>query len=293
MATAYHPLSDAVARLWPPRVHLAGCTRGVMARDTRAVTLQAEQRFSHYPATPMCTINWWFSGEVEMLALGAPAALDSPRSPAPSRIAFGGPFTVPSISWSPGPVHGMMLLLLPDAVHHLMGVDPNDWMNRLVDIGDVLPPDWLEMCALVAVEPDDDRRVDLIEDFLAPRWQAVQPQRALGLHRYAEWSEGLALRAALSQTGRSLRQVERRIRRWAGQPLRELKGFGRAERAFFEMMASEDARRPAWSALALDAGYSDQSHLCRVSRRITGCSPQELWDRIEHDEGFWPYRIWQ
>lgn len=265
----------------------------MMMRDTRAVALRPEQRFNHYPATPLCTISWWFSGSVEMLAPGAPASLDSPRSPVASAIAFGGPFTRPSISWNPGPGYGMMLLLLPDAVHHLTGIDPRDWMNRMVDVEEVLPEDWQRMCMSVAAEPDDDRRVSLVEDFLDPRWQAVRPRQMPGMRRYADWTSGLALHAATSRTGRSLRQVERRIRRWAGQPLRELKGFGRAERAFFEAMEAEDAERPPWSGLATGTGYSDQSHLCRESRRITGCTPTELWDRIAHDEGFWPYRIWQ
>lgn len=293
MAVERPPLSDAISRLWLPSLALTGCMRGVMARDARAVVLGPEQRFNHYPATPMCTLNWWFGGPVDMLAPGSPASLDSPRSPVPSAVAFGGPFTRPSITWSSGAAHGMMLLLLPDAVHHLTGIEPGNWIDRMVDVGDVLPADWVAMCASVAAAPDDDRRVRLIEDFLDPRWQATRPKRVLALHRYTDWADGLALHAATSRTGRSLRQVERRIRLWAGQPLRELRGFGRAERAFFEAMESEDGQRPPWSGLATDAGYSDQSHLCRVSRRITGCTPAELLDRIAHDEGFWAYRIWQ
>ncbi|MGP1629861.1 MAG: AraC family transcriptional regulator, partial [Giesbergeria sp.] len=119
----------------------------------------------------------------------------------------------------------MMLLLLPDAVHHLTGIDPKDWMNRMVDVGNVLPEDWLKMCRSVAADQDDGQRVSRIEDFLRPRWQVARPKRPLGLHRYADWATGVALHAATSRTGRSLRQVERRILRWAGQPLRELKGF--------------------------------------------------------------------
>lgn len=166
-------------------------------------------------------------------------------------------------------------------------------MNRMVDVASVLPEDWLAMCRSVAVDQTDAQRVSAIEDFLQPRWQLARPKHALGLHRYTDWATGVALHAATSRTGRSLRQVERRILRWAGQPLRELKGLGRAERAFFKAMEAEDPERHQWSALAVEAGYSDQSHLCRESRRITGCTPKELWGRIEHDEGFWPYRIWQ
>ncbi len=106
-------------------------------------------------------------------------------------------------------------------------------------------------------------------------------------------AQGLALHAATSRTGRSLRQIERCIRQWAGQPLRELRGLGRAERAFFEAMALQDAQRPDWSDLAVGEGYSDQSHLCRDSRRITGFTLEQLRKRIATDEGSWPYRIWQ
>ncbi|WP_240933235.1 helix-turn-helix domain-containing protein [Diaphorobacter sp. HDW4B] len=228
-----------------------------------------------------------------MLAYGAPAMLHSPKAAIPASIVFSGPFTRPTITWSPGPAHGMMLLLLPDAVHSLTGIEPGQWMNQMVAACEVLPTNWLEMCQRVADAASDEERLELIEKFLETEWFAVRSKQVLGLHRYADWSQGLALRAATSKAGRSLRQVERRIRRWAGQPLRELRGFGRAERAFFQAMEAEDEGRPHWSGVAADTGYSDQSHLCRESRRITGCSPAELWHRIAHDEGFWPYRIWQ
>lgn len=293
MRAAQPTISNAIARLWLPKISLAGCVRGAMVRDTTQVSLPPAQRFSHYPATPMCTISWLFCGEAEMLAPGASESTNSERTPYPSSVMFGGPFTRPSTTWSPGPVHGMMLLLLPDAVHHMTGIEPGQWKNKMVSAVDVLPDAWLDMCASVMTAKDDEQRVHLIEHFLDPRWQELRPKQTLGLHRYADWADGLALRAATSKTGRSLRQVERRVRRWAGQPMRELKGFSRAEHAFFDAMEAADDGDPKWPELAADAGYSDQSHLCRESRRITGCSPAELWDRIANDEGFWPYRIWQ
>ena len=103
----------------------------------------------------------------------------------------------------------------------------------------------------------------------------------------------LAQRAALSAPGRSLRQLERRIKRWAGLPLRDLRGFGKAEQAFFDTIAAEAAQGSVnWADVAAGAGFSDQSHLCRVTRRITGYAPQALYDGIYGDEAFWVYRIW-
>jgi AraC-like DNA-binding protein len=94
--------------------------------------------------------------------------------------------------------------------------------------------------------------------------------------------------------GRSLRQVERRIKQWARLPLRGLRGFGRAEQAFFRGMSdASGTRKPHWAALAESSGFADQSHLCRVTRRITGFTPDALYRRIAEDEGFWSYRLWQ
>jgi AraC-like DNA-binding protein len=267
-----------------------------MGRNTGDVALSEAQRFNHFPATPLCTLSWWFTGCSEQLlpaAPGAPITPDSPRATMPGRFVFGGPHSRPTASWNPGPVHGMMLLLLPDALHRLAGVDATRWLNRLADAAEVLPPPWLAMCEAVQAAPDDDTRVRHIEQFLDPLWQAARPRQALQTQRYQDWAEGLALRAATSAPGRSLRQVERRIKQWAGQPLRELRGLGRAERAFFEALAAADQGRLNWAEVAAEGGYADQSHLCRESRRVTGFSPEELRRRIAEDESFWSYRLWQ
>jgi AraC-like DNA-binding protein len=187
----------------------------------------------------------------------------------------------------------MMLLLLPDGMQLMTGIEARQCLNRMVDVADVLPAPWLAMCAAVGSDQADDSQLALIESFLDPLGHAARPNRLLDAHRYRDWAQALALRAATSRSGRSLRQIERRIREWAGQPLRELRGFGRAEHAFFKAMAIDPAQPPVWPEFAADEGYSDQSHLCRDSRRITGFSPAQLRRRTAGDEGFWAYRIWQ
>ena len=75
--------------------------------------------------------------------------------------------------------------------------------------------------------------------------------------------------------------------------VRELRGFGKAEQAFFDTIAAEAAQGSVkWAEAAAGAGFSDQSHLCRVTRRITGYAPQALYDGIYGGEAFWVYRIW-
>jgi AraC-like DNA-binding protein len=287
MSDAAAPLSRAVDRLWLPRLSLTACVRGVMSRDTRGVELNDTQRLNRFPASPLCSLSWWFHGESRLLPFGEPPG---PGERMPGRFVFGGPHRVPTQSWCPGPAHAMMLVLLPDALHHLVGLDAERWVNRIVDAAEVLPPDWLVMCEEVQAAPDDAQRVRLIEDFLDPRWQAARPVQAMAAHRYADWAQGLALRAATSAPGRSLRQVERRIKQWAGQPMRELRGIARAEKAFFEALAA--APEADWAGIAAEGGYADQSHLCRETRRLTGFSPAELRRLIAEDESFWAYRLW-
>lgn len=264
-----------------------------MLRNTVGLELSPSQRLTYYPATPMCSLLWLFEGEGMQLPFSiAPQSLADAR-PSQSSILFAGPHNHPSLTYFKGPMHGMLVMLAPDAVQAMTGVQPHQYVNRSVPAQDVLQPDWLAMCEAVLHAPDNDARVQCVEDFLDPLWQAARPSVAMGASRYDDWMQGLALRAATSGLGRSMRQVERRIKQWAGQPLRELRGVSRAERAFFDALASVDGKEASLSNVALDNGYADQSHLTRETRRISGFPPDELRRRIETDEAFWSYRLWR
>jgi AraC-like DNA-binding protein len=286
-------LGDTEAsRLWLPRASLAHCVRAVISRKTTHLRLSEPQRYNHFPVSPSCGLWWMFEGGGEMLATGAPAHPDSPRVRLPLPLIFNGPNLHPIISWNPGPVHGLMLVIQPDALALLTGIDPGVYIDRVVAAQDVLPPDWLTLSQTIFDAPNDAQRVTLIEDFLDPRWQAVRPRGLLHSHVLADWQQGLTLRAATSGLGRSLRQMERRIKQWTGQPLRELRGMSRAERMFFDTILALDQGDVNWTELASDAGYTDQSHFCRQTRRFTGFSPEELRRHIAEEESFWAYRLW-
>ncbi|WP_298232916.1 helix-turn-helix domain-containing protein [uncultured Azohydromonas sp.] len=284
---------DTISRLWLPRPTLASCVRAALARDTRAAVLDDAQCMDHLPSTPLCTLFWQFEGTAELLPPGAPESLSVPRERLEPRAMLLGPSTRPSMGWHAGPCHGLMVLFTSDALHRLTGLEVAAWVNRRADVREALPADWIAMCEAVLAETDDDARVARVQDFLEPRWQAVRPALPLRAHRYLDWAHSLAAHAALSGAGRSLRQVERRVKRWAGLPMRSLLGMGRAELAFFKGMAEAAERgAPNWAELADASGYADQSHLCREVRRVTGFSPEELYRRIQEDEGFWSYRLW-
>jgi len=286
-------LNRAPVRMWLPQPSLSHCVRAIVARSTVGIGRHWPEpwRYNHFPATPLCGIGWFVSGHVDLLDEGCAAEAGSPGRRLP-QVYFSGPITRPTVSRSSPEYQGLMLILLPDAVQALTGLSPADWVNRFEPVEAVCGADWQALGQAVLAAADDDARVALIEAFLLPRWQAARPPAAApGLFRLQDWARGLALRAASSGAGRSLRQAERRIKSWAGLPMRELRGLGRAEQAFFRTLAQGD-EPVRWTDVAADTGYADQSHLCRETRRVTGFAPAELRHRIAEDESFWIYRIW-
>ena len=295
LSTDFDPALLPSGTLWQPRASLVACLRGGIVRSTLGAVLTDAQRINYCPASPVCTLSWWFSGSSVLLAPARPdqhGTLDDTRLPMPGPWVLAGPQTRPGTSWCPGPVHALMVLFMPDALHHMTGLHPAALTDRYVDAASVLPTDWLTMCHQVQHAPDDMQRLTLLEDFLEPRWQACRPQQPPHAQRYSDWATHLAQRAAMSGPGRSLRQLERRVKRWSGLPLRELRGMGRAEQAFFDAMTQHAQGTLHWARLATDNGYSDQAHMCRVSRRITGFSPEALRQGIAQQESFWAYRLW-
>lgn len=277
----------APVQLWLPRLSLSQCVRAVVSRSTLGIggAWPASWHHNHFPASPLCTLAWFFRGHTELLHPGQPPERLPP-------ISLSGPFTAPTQSRNAPEGHAMMLMLLPDAVQALTGLDPAALVNRCVPAEAVLGAEWLAMAGAVRSDPDDATRVARIEAFLAPRWQALRPGAANpGPLHVQDWAQGLALRAGASGMGRSLRAAERRIKGWTGLPMRELRGLGRAEQAFFRTLADGDGP-VRWAEVAADAGYADQSHLCRETRRVTGFAPAQLRRHIEQDESFWIYRVW-
>ncbi|MBK7613459.1 MAG: AraC family transcriptional regulator [Vitreoscilla sp.] len=278
--------------VWP-RPALAQCVMAVMLRDTRGLHLSDAQRHNYFAASPCCTISWLFHGSGAMVEPGPGGELGGgAHRPLPVPLIFSGPSNRPQVSWNPGEAQVLMLALMPDAFTALTGLAPSAFMNRHLPAREVLGPAWQPLLDAVWHAPDDAERLAQIEIHLDPWWQAVRPAAPAHGLRMDDWLRSLTLRAANSGLGRSARQLERRIKQWTGQPLRELRGITRNERAYFDAIAADAEGALNWSGVASEAGFADQSHLCRQTRRLTGFSPEELRQRIKTDEGFWFYRAW-
>ena len=272
------------ARLIAPRMALASCVRAYLTRDTAThPLLLSQERFNHFPASPLCSITWFVEGESIMVDVAT-----GQLGQRVSRALFAGPQTRPTASYNPGPLRAFMVLFYPHAFHQLTGVDVSTCVDRLLPLDEMLGGDWVAMSDAVLAAQDDAARVRCIEQFLLPHWQQVDARgSAVG-----NWVRRLAVQAASAGWGRSARNLERRIRTWAGQPMRTLQRMHRAEQSFLESRADMIDATVSWAEVAQRGGYADQAHFCRETREITGLSPTGLARAGREQESYWVYRIW-
>jgi AraC-like DNA-binding protein len=275
------------AGLWAPHPDLDSCVRAYVTRSTLGAKLGEVDRLNYFPASPTCSITWFLQGDYAHVDQdGKLRTTDLPRP-----VMFTGPRTQPIVSTNPGEVDVFMVLLLPNALNALMGLDIAAQLDRHRAPEDVFDGDWMDMIHALFHAADQSERIQRIENFLRPRWQALCQARPKADSSIQHWAHTLQNRASTHAQGRSERQIDRRIKDWTGQPLRQLRGVGRVEGTLLHAREALLADQLKWADIAAAMGFSDQSHLSREFRRITGLNPRDLKTILAH-ESFWIYEIW-
>ncbi len=275
------------AHMHIPTPALGACVLAGVERDTRGCTLDAAERFNYYPATPIAVISWIFEGTLHFVEERGP----SPRptlGPALPRLIFSGPQRRPSASWSPGAVHALSVGIYPDALSRLIGRPMEPYLDQHLPLATVAPPALLSACQAV-LDAGGDAPFASLEAHFQPLWR--EPGRASPAPYLGDWVRSIATRAAHTTAGRSLRQLQRRVRDWTGQSYRDLQLFIRVEEAFIRRIEAHDSCAPDLAAISADAGFADQSHMGREIRRVTGMSPARFGEHLANDEAFWYYRL--
>lgn len=202
-----------------------------------------------------------------------------------------GPQTRPFSTSNPGAVRTFGVVLYPQALHALAGLDMSRVVDRAMPVQACLDDAWAAMCRTVRLGRDDDERIHRVEAFLLERCAEVGFARSAP-SAAVEWHHAFRGQAAREGLGMSLRSLERNVLAWAGQPLRRIARLARVEATLVDTRDSAGGHAPDWADVAARTGYSDQPHLCRHTRQATGLAPDELARRSETDESFWLYRIW-
>ena len=266
-----------------PRPDMAQCILGAFVRDTRGCGLPAEQRFNHFASVPLCGFSLMFEGSARIVSRGEPWA-----SEPMSRALFSGPQSQPTKSWNDGDIYGMIIVFYPDALTALLGVSMEAFSDKSVPLGHVPEGPVRDILASAIHADDASKAFDMIQNGLSPLWQDVRPEQSGFGRMIGDWSRSLMVNAALSGPGRSLQQVQRRVKAATGSPLKRLQTYTKAEEAF--VLALKDSSDDL-AGIAADAGYSDQSHMGRHVRAQTGFTPAELMRGFKSDEAFWSYRL--
>jgi len=278
--------ADDGCRLLLPRRSLADCIFAAIVRDTRGLALAPEERVNYFPAVPFCSIGLFFEGQSIMVT----AEGRTTSEPLPPEV-FAGPHGMPTISMNPGPVHAMSIGFYPEAVRRLTGLDIGRCRDRIVPADAVLPPPLFALCRAARDAGSAIEAFERLQDGLDPMWRSARPRRGATSLWLRDWSHHLLQKAATSGVGRSLRQIERRMKAWTGQSRRDLATLARLEVAFASVMRKMADDKEDWARLAAESGFSDQSHFVREVRRSTGFPPARLRERIRSEPPFWYYRL--
>lgn len=281
------------SRIVWPRAALAGCVFCMIVRDTRGVPLSDLERFNFFPASPLCCLSWLVDGGLHLI--GHPDHMQRPQTaPTMPRFAFSGAQLGPLVSWNPGEIYAITLAFYPDAFAALTGLDLSLYAGRALPADDVLPPALRAQCQAFSDTVQSDginRATATLERALEAQWAQARPEKSRPVHWLADWSRSLVARAALAAPGRSARQIARRVRSLTGVSARDLNTLAHTEQLYAKLHAALQAGTLDWAELAADTGFSDQAHMIRRLRQHTGFTPEQLRERAQNHEAFWPYRL--
>jgi len=269
-------MKKPVAKLLLPPPPLSGCLFAAIYRDTRGAALPDGDRVNHFPASPIVTITLIRSGQLLILPAGSnwENARDLEAMP---QVSVTPPTDTPISSWAPGDVEVMSIGIYPDAWVQLGG--DTDFQH--------LPPSIVDAMEAFDAHDDPETAWAGFGESLGKIWASNRPSLP-GVASLSDWVRGLMARTVTSGRGKSLRSLERRLRRFSGQTKRALDFYASFDN--LHRVAHQNPKTPL-AEIAAEAGYSDQSHMGRAVRRATGFSPAHLNRMIKADEAFWCYRV--
>lgn len=262
----------------PPSL-LSSCLFGAIYRDTRGAVMSDTDRVNHFPASPLVSVTLVACGELRLLDMHCPNPLKMCQSSPPlPKLFVVGPTAHPISSWAPGPVLALTIGIYHDA-----------WLQLGGDQGySTAPESLVRALEHFAAQDVPEAGWDAFCGSLGPIWAGQRTHAWKGIQGIADWKQSIIARVALSGSGQSLRSFERRLKRFSGHTQQALNFYSSVENLH---MISQQNAGATLADVAIEAGYSDQSHMGRAVRRATGFSPAQLNHAIKTEEAFWCYRL--
>lgn len=264
-----------------PTKSLSSFAFGYILRDTRSLNLSALERMNRFPASPLCTVTWIFDGEIYLANSDYPMPL----------ISFSGPQTKPVVSSNPGAINALSMAIYPDAWTQLTGCPMTDFIDRTLDLEDVISSALFETFKQMSCDELLKDKILNFEKRMSEEWRQVRPQHRFLSQNLQDWFYSLLRQTTMSGSGKSLRQTQRRLKRLSGQTQRDLMTYVRLENLFSSWALAKGKPKANLSDLAFGNDFSDQSHMGREVKRLVGVSPARFNQLIDSDESYWFYRL--
>lgn len=170
-----------------------------------------------------------------------------------------------------GEQHGLEVVMTPLGASRLLGMPMSELTGLVIDIEDLLGRQGPLLVERLAEQEDWPSRFAVVDGLLAgmlERGRTASPAAAFAWRRLRETEGGLPIRALVDELGCSHRYLVSEFRAHVGVTP---KTFARVLRGRRALRMLDAGRAPA--AVAADCGFSDQAHLNRDFRRLTGISP--------------------
>lgn len=280
--------SGTISRAFLPPSHLRQHLVCVIERDTRACLLHPLQGFTYGPATPNMSITWLWQGHTERLLDWHPDNLDAPREQLKASILIRGGTTKPWITYSSEPLHALIAVFRPNALHHLLGLEPSAWIDHIQPLNHTkLEPTWLDWAQQILATQNSTAALPLLYGGLESQ---LAPNSVTGAH--PELANRWLTRLQNHAQDKSQRTLQRRIKQLTGTTARQIERFIRFEQLglLISSKFNQQHSQLQQADLAASTGFSDQSHMAREVKRVLGFSVGEGLRRLLLHESFWLYR---
>lgn len=215
-----------------------------------------------------------------VLGFGSPMRLSSPAQGAGApgvdvvlASSVSGLQTRPTLGEHDGHLAALEVVMTPWTAYRLLGVPMDALANRHLALADVAGPRAARLCDALAELPSWHQRFALLDRELA-RWLEAgpvpSPHVTWAWRRLAESGGRLTVSALAAETGWSVRQLENRFNEQAGMAPKSVARVLRLNRAM--QLLAAGSLTPAQIATA--CGFSDQPHLHRDFKAMTGATPR-------------------
>lgn len=198
-----------------------------------------------------------------------PDEIDTVRAKLTSFVAAIG--TAPAYTEYRGARFGVELTMTPLGAGMVFGVPMGEFTAQTMDLVDVLGPSADHLAERLAEAPDWAARFALLDTELHARLSAARapsPVAMAAWRRLTDTDGRLPIADLVSEIGCSHRHLLATVRQNTGVSPKELARLLRVRAAIARLAAGHP-----FATVAYDCGFSDQAHLNRDLRRITGSTP--------------------